>query len=79
MLASKISGIPSVESPGSFNPPSNLNLGSQESPGKTDLSDKDEQLYVEKVGIDSGNDGDGNVYVFMVVLVKELRKHHMLI
>ena len=73
MLASKISGIPSVESPGSFNPPSNLNLGSQESPGKTDLSDKDEQLYVEKVG----SDDDGDVYVFMVVLVKELRKHYI--
>ncbi|CAB3995122.1 mediator of RNA polymerase II transcription subunit 15 [Paramuricea clavata] len=49
LLASRISGIPSVESPGSFNPPSNLNLGSQESPGKTDLSDKEEQLYVEKL------------------------------
>ncbi|XP_046840427.1 mediator of RNA polymerase II transcription subunit 15-like [Xenia sp. Carnegie-2017] len=49
LLASKISGIPSVESPGSFNPPSNLNLGSQESPGRTDLSDKEEQQYMEKL------------------------------
>ena len=47
VLASKGTGIPSVESPGSFNPPSNP--GSAESPVK--LSDREEQLYVEKVTV----------------------------
>ena len=46
-IATRVSGIPSVESPGSFNPPSISNPGSQESPVK--LSDKEELLYVEKV------------------------------